>query len=248
MRDFGKIKDHFEFSFDSRQLGLVLLAGVFAAALVFVLGVSVGMQWERKKGREAALSAQVPAAAPAIARQKPAPAPAPPEPAPQPVQVAPSPAPPVPPPPAEVKPAPMPQPPPEPPAQAAPKRAHGAVDKPKPDAPDLTFPKALTSNDKKVTPMKPVGEKEKDKDKKDAPPVYTAQVGAYSSRAEARELVDSLVKKGFPARIYEEKSGGKTVYKARVGRYASKDEAKKTMGRLESSEGLKPYLTREGRR
>ena len=48
MKDLGRIKERYDFSFDTRQLGLILLAVGVAAALVFVLGVSVGRQWERK--------------------------------------------------------------------------------------------------------------------------------------------------------------------------------------------------------
>ncbi len=67
MKELGKIKERYEFSFDARQLGLYLFAAAAIAALFFVLGMSVGVQWERKKGVEAKkpdAPAYVPAAKP----------------------------------------------------------------------------------------------------------------------------------------------------------------------------------------
>ncbi len=48
MKELGRIKERYDFSFDSRQFGIILLAVAAVVSLVFVLGVSVGRQWERK--------------------------------------------------------------------------------------------------------------------------------------------------------------------------------------------------------
>ena len=53
MKDIGKITDRYDYSFDARQMGLVIFGVAAIAALVFVLGVSVGIQWQRKKQPEA---------------------------------------------------------------------------------------------------------------------------------------------------------------------------------------------------
>jgi hypothetical protein len=76
LKELGKLKDSYDFSFDARKLGLVLLGAFSVAALVFVLGVSVGIQWERKKseGMQKSAVLAVPPK-PAMASQKfPAPA------------------------------------------------------------------------------------------------------------------------------------------------------------------------------
>lgn len=49
MKDLGKIRDRYDYSFDARQMGLVIFGVAAIAALVFVLGVSVGIQWQKKK-------------------------------------------------------------------------------------------------------------------------------------------------------------------------------------------------------
>ncbi|MGC2425095.1 MAG: SPOR domain-containing protein [Nitrospirota bacterium] len=53
MKDLGKIRDRYDYSFDARQMGLVIFGVAAIAALVFVLGVSVGIQWQRKRQPEA---------------------------------------------------------------------------------------------------------------------------------------------------------------------------------------------------
>ena len=53
MKDLGKIRERYDYSFDARQMGLVIFGVAAIAALVFVLGVSVGIQWQKKKEPEA---------------------------------------------------------------------------------------------------------------------------------------------------------------------------------------------------
>lgn len=58
MKDIGKIRDRYDYSFDARQMGLVIFGFIAIAALVFVLGVSVGIQWQKKKQPEAPAEAK----------------------------------------------------------------------------------------------------------------------------------------------------------------------------------------------
>jgi cell division septation protein DedD len=58
LKDLGKIRERYDYSFDARQMGLVLFGIAAVAALVFVLGVSVGIQWQRKRQPEAAPQAK----------------------------------------------------------------------------------------------------------------------------------------------------------------------------------------------
>ena len=123
MKELGNIKERYDFSVDARQLGLVLL-GVFTfAAIVFVLGMSVGLQWEKRQKAEA-----MPPPVAATARASAAPV-APP--VLKPVTTAP-------PPHAVVEEKPDAQ-----PAEAS-KTGTPA---------DLTFPKVLASNSKKTAPL-----------------------------------------------------------------------------------------------
>lgn len=73
MKELGKLRDRYEVSLDSRQLGLALFGAATLAALVFVLGISVGLQWEKKKAAQAALVPAAPAAAMAVPAAPPAP-------------------------------------------------------------------------------------------------------------------------------------------------------------------------------
>ena len=58
LKDIGKIRERYDYSFDARQMGLVIFGVAAIAALVFVLGVSVGIQWQKKKQPEAAPQAK----------------------------------------------------------------------------------------------------------------------------------------------------------------------------------------------
>jgi len=240
MKDIGKIKDSYDFSLDSRQLGLVVFGAVIFVALVFVLGMSVGRRWEEKKQAEqpvqaAAAPAQAPVAAP----------PTVPEVVPVPEPIAPPVAPPV------TTPAAVPAAQPEKTAAAqtqvvgkpAPGKP-GMVSKPetakKPaTAPqtDLTFPKVLTSNSKKTTPLTP----EKKPAGRDA---YTVQVGAFNDKAEAQQRVDKLKKKGYAARVVAVNGpGGETLYKVRVGKFVKREEAATASRDIGKSEGGQSFIT-----
>lgn len=226
MKEFGKIKERYEFSFDSRKLGLVLLAAFTAAALVFVLGVSVGVQWETKQAEKAEEArAAMPARAPAA-----------PQPETEPVVATPA-APPV-----------------EPPAfpvatSAAPAAAKGpgagqqkqaGAAKPAAAAEELTFPKVLSSNTKKTAPLTPPKKTET------ARVVYTVQVGAFDDRDSAQSRVDKLRKKEFDARLFvspDKKDG--YPYKVRVGRYSSREEAAATAKKLAAMLQITPYVAAE---
>ncbi|OHC85989.1 MAG: hypothetical protein A3J87_03570 [Sideroxydans sp. RIFOXYB12_FULL_59_6] len=74
--------------------------------------------------------------------------------------------------------------------------------------------------------------------KKTAPPSgWLLQVGAYSREDAARQMLDNLKKRGFPA--FTEKSGG--MVRVRVGGYPSREAAEKVKAKLESI-GLKPNV------
>lgn len=227
MRDTGKFKERYDFSLDSRQLGVVMFAGLAVAALVFVLGMSVGRQWERKHA--AVRPAQATENRPAVPESL--------------VPVAPG-----------VEPGAAATP---PPADAAADKAQSDVADhagsgegipPK----DLTFPKVLTSESGKPEPLsgkkpgkkpdkKPDGSRDVTASKSGG---YTVQVGAYTDEATAKKTASALSRKGYNARVRTiAAKGGKKLYKVFVGRYETKDEATAAARKIESSEKLKPYVT-----
>jgi cell division protein FtsN len=237
MKEFGKIKEHYEFSFDSRKLGLVLFGAFLFAVLVFVLGVSVGRRWETKKREAAPAQAAVaPVSPPKPDNVAPAVPPVTPP-------VAPPATPPVVPPAAPPVAAPAPA-----PAVTPTQPAKTITVTPRPDpagkkAPDnLTFPKVLTSNTRKTTPLTP--ENKKAREGAGTTGVYTVQVGAYNEKKEAQTRVDRLRRKGYDARVHavKEKSG-KTLYKVRVGSFDTRGDAASTAKKLDAAERLTPYIT-----
>ena len=220
MRDTGKFKERYDFSLDSRQLGVVMFAGLAVVALVFVLGMSVGRQWERK--RSAARPAQATEARPAAPDSL--------------VPAAPS-----------VEPGDAPPPIPAEP-EAKPEQADPAIGGEGIPPADLTFPKSLTSESGKPEPLsekkpgkKPDGSRDVTASKSGG---YTVQVGAYTDEATAKKTASALSRKGYNARVRTlAAKGGKKLYKVFVGRYETKDEATAAARKIESSEKLKPYVT-----
>ena len=237
MKEFGKIKDHYDFTLDSRQLGLVLFGAFVFVVIIFVLGMSVGRQWEGRRQADArpatppepqpaanqAVTPPAPPAMPAVA-----PPVAPPVAAPEPLNTTVSPG---------QAPAPAYQ---QQPisAEKSESAAHKKMD-------TLTFPKVLTSSSRNTTPLEP--EKRHEGVKDEATGGYSVQVGAFNDRKEAQSRADKLKKKGYDAKVTGAKAkNGKTLYKVRVGSFSTKDKALAMAGRLESGEGLTPYIT-EGR-
>ncbi|MBI5190208.1 MAG: SPOR domain-containing protein [Nitrospirae bacterium] len=238
MKDFGKINDRYEFSFDSRKLGLVLLAAATATSLVFILGVSVGVQWQTKRAENAGPTQAVDTTAEA-------------KPAPQPPA-----APPVEPPPvmavvttaaATVQPGAGAR-----PSDGAGQPAQAALakpgtpardarkEKPAPAASDLTFPKVLSSNNKKTEPLTPAKKPQASSSR------YTIQVGAFDDKDSAQARVDKLRKKSFDARLLvSTDKKDRYAYKVRVGSYATREEATATAKKLEGMLQITPYVTAE---
>ncbi len=169
MKELGKLKDSYDFSFDARKLGLVLLGASAVAALVFVLGVSVGLQWERKKseGRQKLAMAAMPVKPAPVAPQLPTAPPVY-----KPVTAVPPP--PVAPPVLPVK----------------PETGNGHDKKKEAVQDNLTYPKVLTSNSKNTAPLTPEKKKAANGGR------YTVQLSAYNDESAAKAKADKLKKKG----------------------------------------------------
>jgi len=64
-----------------------------------------------------------------------------------------------------------------------------------------------------------------DKDLSGSELKYTVQVGVFSRKTNAEQLLQKLVKKGYPAYIEEIKAGDKAMHRVRVGKFSSQKEA-----------------------
>ncbi|MGA2191795.1 MAG: SPOR domain-containing protein [Nitrospirota bacterium] len=224
MKEIDRIKERYEFSFDVRQLGLILF-GVFAiAALVFVLGISVGIQWELRKAPEMKT-----VTASAGLEKKPVP-------------VVPA-APPVYTPVTTAKPEPVKA---DEKTQKPEKgqKAPRIINKEQEPA-DLTFPKVLNSSSRKPAPLVPE-KPDKKEQKPGAAGRYTVQVGAYADKAAAQARADRLKGSGIDARVYTaEGKKGKYNYKVHVGLFDTKDKASAMAKKLGATEKPAPFVALE---
>ncbi len=71
---------------------------------------------------------------------------------------------------------------------------------------------------------------------------YSVQVGSFSSPANANNLRDKLISKGYDAYIQELESDGKKAYRVKAGKLKSRPEAVQLEGKI-SSEGYPTKIT-----
>ena len=236
MKDLGRFKERYDYSFDSRQLGLVLFGVTAVIGLVFILGISVGIQWQRRQPAGVAQAeTPAPTANNGLAVQSSVTAQVPVLPA---VPVAPP----------VISPVTAPAPRMNPPAIAAPVdkkpgvREISLAEKSAKPKDDLTFPKALTSKAKEPVPLTP----EKKKPQADTGK-YSIQIGAFATRKDADDRAEKLRKKGYDTHVYEVpgKKGGYN-FKVHIGTFESKDAAAPLVKKLSSSDkGPAPFISKE---
>lgn len=70
---------------------------------------------------------------------------------------------------------------------------------------------------------------------------YAIQVGVFTSRQGARQVVDELARSGFSARISLERRGSQELYRVVTGRYQSEYAARKALDELRR-EGFEAFL------
>jgi len=77
-----------------------------------------------------------------------------------------------------------------------------------------------------------------------APTVFSLQVGSFSDRENAQELVDALRSDFTSVSVSPFKDRGRTYFRVRVGRYGSEKEALQATAALENR-GYHPFVVRE---
>ena len=73
---------------------------------------------------------------------------------------------------------------------------------------------------------------------------YAIQVGVFTSRQGARQVVDALARSGFSARISPEKRGSQELYRVVTGRYRSEYAARKAVDELRK-QGFEAFLIQQ---
>jgi cell division protein FtsN len=72
---------------------------------------------------------------------------------------------------------------------------------------------------------------------------FSLQVGAYSESTRAERTLASWLQRGFEAFLLQPEEGGDALYRVCVGRFENLVDANQEAGRLEESDGIKPFIT-----
>lgn len=75
------------------------------------------------------------------------------------------------------------------------------------------------------------------------PPAWAVQLGAFSNRQKAEQLVAELRKRRFPAFLFEYRASGKVLYRVRVGPEQDRARAEEIAARL-AKDGFQPVVAR----
>ena len=217
MKDLGKIRERYDYSFDARQLGLVIFGIAAVAALIFVLGVTVGIQWQKKRHPEslaqattANLSSEAPSAPPVL----------------KPVttsQAALS------------------------PASTASVKSQRSVTLTFPKVLTSNARNVHAPLVEKPVDRHPVDRLQAEPQSASRHQGrYTVQIGAYKEASAARAAVAKLKKRGYNARVYavSGRRGGYN-YKVHVGNFGTKADAAFEARKLSAIRGVRPYITKE---
>lgn len=75
------------------------------------------------------------------------------------------------------------------------------------------------------------------------PPAWAVQLGAFSNRQKAEQLVAELRKRRFPAFLFEYRASGEVLYRVRVGPEQDRARAEEIAARL-AKDGFQPVVAR----
>jgi cell division septation protein DedD len=75
------------------------------------------------------------------------------------------------------------------------------------------------------------------------PPQFTIQVGAYKTEANAKQVVNNLLEKGYRVRINSDMKGGAPLFKVHIEEFSDKNEARKLAEKLTTKENLSSFVT-----
>jgi DedD protein len=124
-------------------------------------------------------------------------------------------------------------PPTEPDAERAPPEA-ASTSPPKPTKPAAPAPAAAPPPPASLPPA-PGGDAQA--------PAWAVQLGAFSNRSKAEQLVADLRKRGYAAFLLEYRAGGQVLYRVRVGPEQDRERAREIAARL-AKDGFEPVVAR----
>jgi cell division septation protein DedD len=78
--------------------------------------------------------------------------------------------------------------------------------------------------------------------------VFVVQVLATGDEAQAKQVRDSLARRGFPAAAIEDDSGTGVLWRVRVGRWKERASAETTAEKIRTETGLEAWVLREAGR
>jgi hypothetical protein len=77
---------------------------------------------------------------------------------------------------------------------------------------------------------------------------YRVQVAALEDKGKTEEMVERLIKAGYPAYYYKTLINSRVYYRVRCGPFTTIDQAKSLEARLIEKEGFKPFIVHPGSR
>ena len=72
---------------------------------------------------------------------------------------------------------------------------------------------------------------------------YTVKLASMGEKGSAEEMIDGLIKRGFPAYHYEVKVDGRTFYRVRCGRFTTREKAEEFLKKLKKKAGVKGFVS-----
>lgn len=216
MRDETTEDGFHEIQLSGKELVFLVMATTVVSIFIFLVGVVVGRDVAAKRGDEPIDSAEVSTPAGPTA----APADADP----------PAAEPPVPPVESEL-------------SYHSRLQSTAASEEPKPTAQDEPPPTAQPSSTPGATPPDQVPPSD-DVPTAGRPGTWVLQITALRNRGNAAELVQRLVRKGYPAFLQNPAPGEPVIYRVRVGRFSDRKEAEQVRERLQKEEDTSSVISR----
>ena len=98
-------------------------------------------------------------------------------------------------------------------------------------------------NRSNILTMVPVSITSTQKSTRSEPPQYTIQVGAYKTEANAKQVVNNLLEKGYRAHVNPDLKDGAPLFKVHIDEFRDKNEARKLAEKLTTKENLSNFVT-----
>ena len=99
-----------------------------------------------------------------------------------------------------------------------------------------------TLNQSNILTMVPASITSTQKSTRSELPQYTIQVGAYKTKANAKQVAGKLLKKGYRAHINSDLKDGVPLFKVHIEKFSDKNEARKLAEKLTAKENISSFV------